>query len=135
MVLDKNLFVEVLLPKSIMRPLTNKEMETYRHPFADRGEARRPTLTWPREIPIATDGPQDVVKITEAYNAWLESSSTVPKLYVDAEPGFFAPFIRKVVANWPNQKILKVKGLHFVQEDSPDEIGKGITEFLQGVYK
>ena len=89
-------------------------------------------MTWPREIPIRTDGPQDVVDIVDAYCSWISTDASVPKLYVDAEPGFFAPGIRKAFEKnpWPNMKVVKSAGSHFLQEDSPDNIGQEIKEFL-----
>ncbi len=84
MVLTDNMFVEQVLPASILRTLSDEEMEHYRRPFATPGEDRRPTLSWPRNIPI--DGePADVAKVVSDYAAWLETS-TVPKLFVNAEP-------------------------------------------------
>ena len=96
------------------------------------GESRRPTLTWPREIPIRTDGPQDVIDFTDAYRTWLSSDPNLPKLYIHAEPGFFATGIMRQLKRerWPNVKIIKAAGGHFLQEDSPDTIGKAIAEFL-----
>ena len=130
MILKKNFFVEVLFPRSIFRELSEQEMDEYRKPYIEEGEARRPTLTWPRSIPVTTDGPKEIVDMVEEYGVWLKDSHGVPKLYIDAEPGFFSPVVRRAVADWPNQKVIQVKGLHFIQEDSPHEIGKGISEFL-----
>jgi haloalkane dehalogenase len=130
MVLDKNLFVEAILPASVLRALTDEEMAEYRRPFAEPGESRRPTLTWPRQIPI--DGePAEVVEIVSAYADWL-ATSDVPKLLVVAEPGAIltgAPldFCRR----WPNQDEVTVAGNHFVQEDSPDEIGDAIADWMR----
>jgi haloalkane dehalogenase len=130
MVLDKNLFVEAILPASVLRALTDEEMAEYRRPFAEPGESRRPTLTWPRQIPI--DGePAEVVEIVSAYADWL-ATSDVPKLLVVAEPGAIltgAPldFCRR----WPNQDEVTVAGNHFVQEDSPDEIGEAIADWMR----
>ena len=135
LILKKNFFVEKLLPLSIMRKLTDEEMAEYRRPFLEEGECRRPTLTWPQEIPVTSEGPQNVVDLVNAYQSWLMISNNVPKLFIDAEPGFFSSGGRKVVAKWPNVKTVKVKGLHFVQEDSPDEIGQEIAAFLTEVYK
>jgi haloalkane dehalogenase len=130
MVLDKNLFVEAILPASILRALTDEEMAEYRRPFTEPGESRRPTLTWPRQIPI--DGePAEVAEIVSAYADWL-ATSEVPKLLVVAEPGAIltgAPldFCRR----WPNQDEVTVAGNHFVQEDSPDEIGEAIADWVR----
>lgn len=134
MILEKNFFVERLLPLSIMRELTPEEMDEYRLPYKEPGKSRMPLLTWPREIPIE-QRPADVTSIVHNYRQWL-ATDEIPKLYVDAEPGVFAPFIRQMVKNWPNQKSVTVKGLHFLQEDSPDEIGQAIAEFLKNdVFK
>nr|CAB3243013.1 renilla-luciferin 2-monooxygenase-like [Phallusia mammillata] len=130
LVLTQNFFVLRLLPGSIMRTLTDEEIEVYVKPFKDEGEGRRPTLTWPREIPIATDGPEDVVQFAKSYNQWLRSSSDIPKLYVHGDPGFFSESIKKEVMSWPNLQTVTVKGLHFLQEDSPDDIGKALHQFL-----
>ena len=129
MILEKNLFVERVLPGSVLRKLTDEEMAVYRRPFASPGESRRPTLTWPRQIPI--DGePSEVVAIVQRYADWLRASS-VPKLFVNAEPGAIlvgAP--REFCRSFPNQREVTVKGSHFIQEDSPDEIGRAIAEWL-----
>ncbi|XP_070562421.1 coelenterazine h 2-monooxygenase-like [Ptychodera flava] len=135
-VLKKNMFVERLLPGAIIRELSEDEMNAYRMPFLDEGESRRPTLTWPREIPVRTEGPQDVVDIVDAYSSWLAQSKDIPKLYIHAQPGFFSGYIKAVTKNWPNHRVVTVKGLHFVQEDSPKEIGTAIEEFLvKDIYK
>ena len=130
MVLDKNVFVERILPGSILRTLSDAEMAEYRRPFVEPGEGRRPTLTWPRQIPI--DGePADVAAIVENYAAWL-STSMVPKLLVVAEPGAIlngAPL--EFCRTWPNQREITVAGNHFVQEDSPNEIGEAIAAWIR----
>ena len=128
MVLEKNVFVERVLPGSVLRQLTDKEMEVYRRPFLETGESRRPTLTWPRDIPI--DGePADVVQLVSEYAEWL-SSSPIPKLFINAEPGaILSGSQREFCRTWPNQKEVTVKGSHFIQEDSPTEIGQAISEW------
>jgi haloalkane dehalogenase len=130
MVLKNNIFVENVLPGSVMRPLTEAEMTYYRAPFVNPGEDRRPTLTWPRQIPL--DGePADVVNIVGAYAEWL-ALSLVPKLFINAEPGAItAGRLREFCRTWPNQTEVTVKGSHFIQEDSPDEIGIAIAEFVR----
>ena len=127
-VLEKNVFVERVLPASVLRGLTDDEMKVYRRPYLEPGESRRPTLTWPREIAI--DGePADVHQIMTEYGEWL-STSQVPKLFVNAKPGsILVGKPRKFCRSWPNQKEITVAGLHFVQEDAPDEIGKAIAEW------
>jgi haloalkane dehalogenase len=132
MILDKNIFVERVLPGSVLRSLTGEEMAVYRRPYAQAGESRRPTLTWPRQIPI--DGePADVVNIVQSYADWL-SRSNVPKLFIDADPGaILTGPQREFCRTWPNQSEVRVKGIHFLQEDSPDEIGKAIAVWLTGI--
>jgi haloalkane dehalogenase len=130
LVLQRNIFVERILPGSVMRKLTGAEMDAYRRPFFTPGESRRPTLTWPRQIPL--DGePADVVAIVDDYAAWL-SHSEVPKLFINAEPGaILIGAQREFCRRWPNQREVTVKGSHFIQEDSPHEIG----EALAGWYR
>ena len=128
MVLEKNVFVERVLPGSVLRGLTEEEMEVYRRPFLKPGESRRPTLTWPREIPIEGE-PADVVEIVSAYGEWL-SNSEVPKLFINAEPGaILTGPQREYCRSWPNQREVTVKGIHFIQEDSPAEIGRAIADW------
>ncbi|MGI9584225.1 MAG: haloalkane dehalogenase, partial [Acidimicrobiia bacterium] len=132
MVLEKNFFVERILPSSIVRTLTDDEMDAYRAPFASPGESRRPTLTWPRQIPIEGD-PHDVHEIVEAYAAWM-ATTDLPKLFVNAEPGsILTGRQRAFVRTWPNQTEVTVAGLHFIQEDSPDEIGVAIRGWRDGI--
>ena len=129
MVLVKNVFVERILPLSVLRGLTDAEMAVYRRPYLEPGESRRPTLTWPRQIPI--DGePADVVAIAEDYARWL-ATSDLPKLFVNAEPGtILTGAQREFCRTWPNQQEITVRGSHFVQEDSPREIGEAIARFI-----
>jgi haloalkane dehalogenase len=130
MVLEKNIFVERVLPGSILRTLDEDEMDVYRRPFLESGEGRRPTLTWPRQIPI--DGnPADVTAIAQAYADWLETS-TVKKLFVNAEPGaILTGPQRDFCRTWPNQTEVTVTGSHFIQEDSPDEIATALVDWLE----
>jgi haloalkane dehalogenase len=129
MILEQNLFIEGVLPTSILRKLSDEEMNAYRKPFANPGEDRRPTLTWPRQIPIEGE-PADVCEIVESYGKWLASSQT-PKLFINADPGaILRGKQRDFCRTWPNQKEITVKGIHFVQEDSADEIGKAIATWL-----
>ena len=130
MVLDRNVFVERVLPGSMIRKLTEDEMDVYRRPFAEAGEGRRPTLTWPREIPIEGH-PADVHDIVANYAEWL-SRSDIPKLFVNAEPGaILTGAQRDYCRRWPNQSEITVKGVHFIQEDSPVEIGQGLRSWLE----
>ncbi|HEY7611053.1 MAG TPA: haloalkane dehalogenase [Alphaproteobacteria bacterium] len=129
MVLDQNFFVETVLPKSILRTLSAPEMDAYRAPFADRAD-RWPTLVWPRELPIEGE-PADVVAAVAAYGAWL-ASSPMPKLFVNAEPGaLLTGRARDFCRTWPNQREITVKGIHYVQEDAPAEIGGALRAFLR----
>ena len=132
MVLAKNVFVERILPASVLRGLTSQEMERYREPFREPGESRRPSLTWPREIPV--DGePADVVALVDEYARWL-SSTPIPKLFVNGNPGsILVGAQREFCRAWPNQQEVTVRGSHFLQEDSPAEIGQAIARFLKRV--
>ena len=127
-VLQKNVFVERVLPASIMRTLADEEMDTYRRPYLEPGESRRPTLTWPRQIPL--DGePADVVELVQRYADWL-AGSDLPKLFINADPGIILTGAqREFCRTWPNQREVTVQGLHFVQEDSPDEVGRAIADW------
>ena len=129
MVLDKNIFVEKVLPSSIMRELSNEEMNEYRRPFLNAGEDRRPTLSWPRQIPIEGE-PQEVVEVVKNYSNWM-SSNDLPKLFINADPGsILTGKQREFCRSWPNQEEVTVKGTHFMQEDSPDQIGKAVSSFV-----
>lgn len=132
MVLDKNVFVERVLPGSILRKMSEEEMAVYRQPFAEPGEGRRPTLTWPRQIPIEGE-PADVVQIAQDYADWL-AQSPVPKLFINAEPGaILTGPQREFCRTWPNQTEVTVRGSHFIQEDSPTEIGQALRSWMQGL--
>jgi haloalkane dehalogenase len=132
MILQKNMFVERVLPSSVIRRLSNEEMEVYRKPFASAGEDRRPTLTWPRMIPIEGE-PADMVKVVETYAAWL-AHADLPKLFINADPGsILTGRQRELCRAWPNQTEVTVKGQHFLQEDSPDEIGHSLADFVRRV--
>lgn len=133
-VLQKNVFVERILPASVIRGLTEEEMAEYRRPYLEPGESRRPTLTWPREIPL--DGePADVVQIVESYAQWL-ARSDVPKLFINADPGsILIGAQREFCRTWPNQQEVTVPGIHFIQEDSPTEIGQAIAQFVTSIRR
>ena len=132
MVLAKNVFVERVLPGSIIRKLADTEMAEYRRPFQQEGESRRPTLTWPRQIPIEGE-PLDVVATVAAYSNWL-SASQKPKLFINAQPGsILVGPQREFCRSWPNQTEVTVNGTHFIQEDSPDEIGAAVAAFVRGL--
>ena len=132
MVLDNNTFVERVLPGSILRDLSEEEMAVYRRPFQNSGEDRRPTLTWPRQIPI--DGtPANVVEIVQAYADWL-AEADLPKLFINAEPGaILTGEQREFCRSWPNQTEVTVSGNHFLQEDSPHEIGQAIAKWRKTI--
>ena len=132
LVLSRNLFVEAVLPNSIIRKLTDEEMDHYRAPFSTPDD-RQPTLNWPRQIPI--DGePVEMVELVTEYCRWLEQSVTLPKLFINAEPGsILVGRQREYCRTWPHQKEVTVPGKHFIQEDSPSEIGQAIAEWLKGL--
>ena len=130
MILQKNMFVERILPGSVIRPLAEAEMTEYRRPFLQPGEDRRPTLSWPRAIPIQGE-PPEVVQVVDDYSKWL-AISPVPKLFVNADPGsILVGRQREVCRAWPNQTEVTVTGRHFIQEDSPDEIGTAVADFVR----
>ncbi len=129
MILDKNLFIEAVLPGSILRKMSDEEMDVYRRPFANAGEDRRPTLTWPRQIPIEGT-PADVNEIVTAYAEWL-SVTQFPKLFVNADPGAITlDPAREFIRTWQQVSEVTVKGSHFIQEDSPDEIGEALKTWM-----
>jgi len=129
LVLEQNMFVEQIVPASVLRELTQKEMDNYRAPYLTAGEDRRPTLTWPREVPF--DGePADTHEMVTRLSEWL-ASNTVPKLFINAEPGaLIQGEIREFVRTWHNQEEITVRGIHFIQEDSPHEIGMALENWL-----
>ncbi len=129
LVLHKNVFVERILPASVLSPLEPEVMDEYRRPFAEPGEARRPTLTWPRQIPI--DGePAEVAQVVDDYGKWL-ATSEVPKLFINADPGsILVGRQRQFCRTWPNQEEVTVPGIHFIQEDSGPRIGRAIADWM-----
>ena len=132
LVLEKNYFVERVLPGSIIRKLSDEEMEEYRRPFINEGEDRRPTLSWPREIPI-NNHPENVCAIVNRYAEWMQTND-LPKLFINAEPGAITTGrIRDFCRSWKNQTEITVKGIHFIQEDSPDEIGNAISSWYKNI--
>lgn len=130
LILTRNMFVERVLPGSVIRDLSTDEMDAYRAPFAEPGETRRPTLSWPRELPI--DGqPADVVQVVKDYATWLAGCDT-PKLFINASPGaILTGAQREFCRTWPNQSEVTVRGIHFIQEDSGPEIGAAIADWLR----
>jgi haloalkane dehalogenase len=131
MVLDENFFVEAVLPHSVLRTLTDQEMAAYRAPFLDR-DARLPTLVWPRQIPIEGE-PADVTTIVDSYGKAM-SQSALPKLLIVGEPGaLLKGRTLEFCRTWSNQTEVTVRGVHFLQEDSPDAIGQALQAFVQSV--
>lgn len=131
LILKRNMFIEAVLPTSIIRNLTDKEMAAYRAPFSSP-EDRQPTLNWPRQIPIEGE-PPEVVALVEEYGAFM-AASDLPKLFINAEPGsILVGKQREFCRGWPNQQEVTVKGLHFIQEDSPVEIGQAVAAWLQTI--
>jgi haloalkane dehalogenase len=129
MILEQNMFVEGVLPGMVLRDLSDAEMAEYRRPFLEPGEGRRPTLTWPRQLPIAGE-PADVVQIVNDYGQWLAQSG-IPKLFVNADPGvLIVGEVEDFVRSWPEITEVTVPGLHFVQEDSADLIGEAIVNWF-----
>ena len=130
LILEKNIFVERILTSSIMRTLSDEEMDEYRRPFANPGEDRRPTLTWPRQIPIEGE-PADVTEIASAYAKWM-ATNDIPKLFIDAKPGsILTGKARDFALSFKNQTVVEAAGYHFLQEDSPDEIGEALSGWLK----
>ena len=130
LVLNRNAFIEKILPSSVIRPLSEIEMEHYRAPFKTP-EDRQPTLNWPRTLPINGE-PADIVALISDYANWLEKDASVPKLFINAEPGsVLVGRQREYCRTWPNQSEVTVKGLHFIQEDSPVEIGQAVAQWLK----
>ena len=131
LILDRNVFVERILPASVLRTLAPEEMDEYRRPFGPPGDGRLPTLVWPRQIPIAGE-PADVHQACAAYAAWLAAAPGLPKLFVNAEPGIILTgAVRDFCRTWPDQAEVTVPGLHFIQEDSGAEIGRAIAAWLR----
>jgi haloalkane dehalogenase len=129
MILDRNMFVERVLPGSVLRKLTEAEMAEYRRPFAER-EDRWPTLTWPRQIPIAGE-PAEVAQIVADYSKWM-AQNDLPKLFVNAEPGaILIGAVREFCRSWKNQSEVTVPGSHFIQEDSGPAIGRAVADWIK----
>lgn len=132
LILERNMFVERILPGSVLRALSEDELDEYRRPFAAPGEDRLPTLVWPRQIPIGGE-PPEVVEVCAAYADWLAHTPGLPKLFINAEPGaILTGAQREFCRTWPDQTEITVSGVHFVQEDSGKEIGSAIAGWLSG---
>ena len=131
MIFEDNFFIEQILPKSVIRSLTAKEMDAYRAPFKER-EARLPTLVWPRELPIEGE-PADVTHIVKEYGAWIQNSP-IPKLFINGAPGsIIGERARGFCRTWRNQTETTVRGIHYLQEDSPDDIGLSLAAFVNSI--
>lgn len=132
LILEKNIFIERILPGSILRTLSEEEMDVYRKPYLAGGEVRRPMLTWPQQIPVEGQA-EEIVDIVNGYSKWL-SEVEIPKLFINGEPGaILVGKPREFCRTWPNQKEVTVKGSHFLQEDSPEAIGDAVREFVNEV--
>jgi haloalkane dehalogenase len=130
LILENNTFVESVLPGAILRELTDEEMAEYRRPYRQPGESRRPTLTWPRQIPIE-GRPEDVCEIVDQYGRWLAAAPGIPKLFINGAPGaILRDQQRDFCRSWPDQTEITVPGIHFLQEDSGTEIGNAIADWL-----
>lgn len=130
MILEENLFVETRIPTRTLREVTQEEMDVYRRPFAERGEGRRPTLTWARNLPILGE-PADVVAVVEANAQWLQETQ-IPKVFIRGEPGGLIQGSRiDFCRNLPNTREVAVPGIHYIQEDSPDEIGAAVAALVR----
>jgi haloalkane dehalogenase len=133
LILDRDTFVERILPSSVLRGLTEAEMEMYREPYTEPGEDRRATLTWPREVPFSGE-PADTHKVIAEYAQWLPTTTSLPKLWFDVSEGVLVTDTRREFArSLPNQRIVPVEGRHFVQEDDPDTIGAALSEWISGL--
>ena len=132
LILQRNMFVEAVLPSSVIRTLGAEEMEHYRRAFSTPDD-RQPTLNWPRQIPI--DGePEHMVKLVNSYGQWMLQNTSLPKLFINATPGsILTGKAREFCRTWPNQREVTVAGTHFIQEDSPNEIGSAVAEWLNNL--
>ena len=131
LILNRNMFIEGVLPSSVIRPLSNAEMDAYRAPHLETDD-RQPLLNWPRQIPIEGE-PKDVVALVNEYGAFM-AASDIPKLFINADPGsILVGAQREFCRSWPNQQEVTVKGLHFIQEDSPVEIGQAVANWLKAL--
>jgi haloalkane dehalogenase len=132
LILQRNMFVDAVLPSSVMRELGEEEMQHYRAAFTTSND-RQPTLNWPRQIPIAGE-PQEMVDLVASYGDWLMETVNLPKLFINAEPGsILVGRQREYCRTWPNQREITVKGTHFIQEDSPVEIGQAVVQWMDSM--
>lgn len=129
LVLEENVFIENLMPRVVLRKLREEELAEYRRPFTDAGEGRRPMLSWPRQAPI-DDERADMIELVTEYGEWL-AQSDIPKLYINNDPGTATRAVRQFCRSFQMQAEVTVKGSHYLQEDSPDEIGIAVATWLQ----
>ena len=134
LILEKNIFVERILPSSIIRKLSEEEMNQYRKPFLKVGSDRQPTLSWPRQIPLEGE-PEEVINIVNEYAEFMKKTY-IKKLFINADPGsiLIGPQ-REFCRSWLNQKEVTVSGKHFIQEDSPQEIADEINLWIDKELK
>ncbi len=131
MILNRNMFIEAVLPSSVIRTLTDTEMDAYRAPHLESDD-RQPLLNWPRQIPIQGE-PKNVVELANQYSTFM-AGSDIPKLFINADPGsILVGAQREFCRSWPNQQEVTVNGTHFIQEDSPVEIGQAVASWLKGI--
>ena len=130
LVLEKNFFVERLLLTDPISPMSEEDKKEYLRPYIDAGESRRPTLTWPRNIPLDGKEPIETLEAVKA-NSEFHSSSSIPKLFINADPGLLlVGEQREEIRSWKNLEEVTVKGNHFIQEDSPEEITNHLKSFI-----
>ncbi|MEX2479542.1 MAG: haloalkane dehalogenase [Gammaproteobacteria bacterium] len=132
LVLEQNVFIENVFPGAMLYKLSAEDMDVYREPYREAGEDRRPTLTWPRQLPIAGE-PADVSAVVAEYSRFM-AQTEVPKLFINAEPGMILTGrLREFARSWKNQREVTVEGLHFIQEDSPDAIASALVDWVAGL--
>ncbi len=130
MILQDNMFVETRIPTRTLRQITEEEMDIYRRPYLNPGEDRRPTLTWARNLPISGE-PADVVETVESNATWLQETQ-IAKVFIRGEPGGLIQGPRiDFCRNLPNTREVPVRGIHYIQEDSPNEIGEAVAELVR----
>ena len=132
LILKRNMFIEAVLPSSIIRKLTKDEMDEYRKPFLNEND-RQVTLNWPRQIPIEGE-PSHMFRLVSSYADWISNDGDIPKLFINADPGsILIGNQREFCRGWKNQTEVTVNGLHFIQEDSPHEIGEAISSWMRNI--
>ena len=132
LILKRNMFIEAVLPSSIIRKLTKDEMDEYKKPFLNESD-RQVTLNWPRQIPIEGE-PSHMFRLVSSYADWISNDGDIPKLFINADPGsILIGKQREFCRGWKNQIEVTVNGLHFIQEDSPHEIGEAISSWMRNI--